>query len=146
MIGSDEQATRERESRMTTDGFYERVHTDATKAGEAAYASVNAPMFQAVQHADPFDDGSEIVKVWPQAFELEGFGWVQIFGANKGYGKFLSKRGIARKWHPKGVGFSIPGRGYERRLAYADAYATSVREALAARGEEVSIHGEARLD
>lgn len=104
---------------------YQQVHRDAVAAGDKAYAACNAGQYQAVQHANPLDDNSPIVKVWEQPFELEGFAWVLLPG-NSGFGRWVVKSGKGRKHYGGGVGPWAPGRGYERRSAWAQAYADAV--------------------
>ena len=129
--------------------FYESVHAAAHAAGwEAAEAAV-LPRYVAVQHANPLDDSSEIVKVWDQPFELCGFASVQIKGANKGYGKWVVASGVGRTdSYNGGAAISVFefGQSHGRKVAYASAYADTVKELLAEAGEEATVWVWERLD
>ena len=129
--------------------FYESVHAAAHAAGwEAAEAAV-LPRYVAVQRANPLDDSSEIVKVWDQPFELCGFASVQVKGANKGYGKWLVSSGTGETdtWNG-GACFWVSsfGQSHGRKVAYASAYADTVKELLAEAGEEATVWVWERLD
>ena len=129
--------------------FYESVHAAAHAAGwETAEAAV-LPQYVAVQHANPLDDSSEIVKVWDQPFELCGFASVQVKGANKGYGKWLVSSGTGETdtWNG-GACFWVSsfGQSHGRKVAYASAYADTVKELLAEAGEEATVWVWERLD
>ena len=129
--------------------FYESVHAAAHAAGwEAAEAAV-LPQFVAVQHANPLDDSSEIVKVWDQPFELCGFASVQIKGANKGYGKWVVASGTGGTDSYNGGAYIWVkkfGQSHGRKVAYGCAYAESAAAALAEAGEETYVWVSERLD
>ena len=129
--------------------FYEGVHAAAHAAGwEAAEAAV-LPQYVAVQHGNPLDDSSEIVKVWDQPFELCGFASVQIKGANKGYGKWVVASGVGRTdSYNGGAAISVFefGQSHGRKVAYASAYADTVKELLAEAGEEATVWVWEKLD
>ena len=129
--------------------FYESVHAAAHAAGREAAQAAVLPQFGAVQHANPLDDSSEIVKVWNQPFELCGFASVQVKGANKGYGKWLVSSGTGETdtWNG-GACFWVSsfGQSHGRKVAYASAYADTVKELLAEAGEEATVWVWERLD
>ena len=113
---------------MGTKTEYARVHRLAVAAADKAYDAVNAGQYVAVQHENPLNDNSPIVKVWEQPFELYGFAWVTHPG-NTGYGRWLVKTGKATKHYGGGVGpRASRGTGYERKMAWAQAYADVVND------------------
>jgi hypothetical protein len=123
---------------------YQKVHRDAVAAADKAYDAVNAGQYVAVQHENPLNDNSPIVKVWEQPFELEGFGWVVMPG-NTGFGRWLVKNGKASKHYGGGVGPRAKGRGYERRMAWAQGYANVVN-ASGILPPDKKAYAEGRLD
>ena len=129
--------------------FYESVHAAAHAAGREAAQAAVLPQYVAVQHANPLDDSSEIVKVWDQPFELCGLASVQVKGANKGYGKWLVSSGTGETdtWNG-GACFWVSsfGQSHGRKVAYASAYADTVKELLAEAGEEATVWVWERLD
>ena len=129
--------------------FYESVHAAAHAAGREAAEAAVLPRYVAVQHANPLDDSSEIVKVWDQPFELCGFASVQVKGANKGYGKWLVSSGTGETdtWNG-GACFWVSsfGQSHGRKVVYASAYADTVKELLAEAGEEATVWVWERLD
>ena len=129
--------------------FYVNVHAAADAAGwEAAQAAV-LPQFVAVQHANPLDNSSEVVKVWDPPFELCGFASVQIKGANKGYGKWVVASGTGGTDIYNGgacIWVEQFGQSHGRKVAYAGAYADTVKELLAEAGEEATFWVWERLD
>ena len=129
--------------------FYESVHAAADAAGREAAQAAVLPQFGAVQHANPLDDSSEIVKVWDEPFELCGFASVQIKGANKGYGKWVVASGVGRTdSYNGGAAISVFefGQSHGRKVAYASAYADTVKELLAEAGEEATVWVWEKLD
>tara|TARA_Y100000296_G_C5124578_1_gene232199 strand:- start:342 stop:833 length:492 start_codon:yes stop_codon:yes gene_type:complete len=129
--------------------FYANVHAAADAAGREAAQAAVLPQYVAVQHANPLDDSSEVVKVWEQPFELCGFASVQIKGANKGYGKWVVASGVGKTDSYNGGAYiwvSSFGQSHGRKVAYAGAYADSAEAALAEAGEEATVWVSERLD
>ena len=130
--------------------FYEGVHAAAHAAGWGAAEAAVLPQYVAVQRANPLEDSSEIVKVyWEEPFELIGNSSVQVKGANKGYGKWLVSSGTGETdtWNG-GACFWVSsfGQSHGRKVAYASAYADTVKELLAEAGEEATVWVWERLD
>lgn len=115
----------------------------AWQAGvDAANACTPVPM-TVVQHANPLDDDSPIVKSYgPIADGVCGFAWVSVPG-NTGFGRWLKKEGKGRKGYPSGIQVWIGayGQSYERKIAHARAMAAVLRGA----GIE-QAYGTGRLD
>jgi hypothetical protein len=62
---------------------------------------------------------------------LCGFAWINVRSANKGFGNWLIKQGIARKGYYGGAEIWIHAhnQSYERKLAHARAMADIINEA-----------------
>ena len=124
---------------------YQKVHREACAAGDKAFDAVNAGQYQAVQRANPLDDNSPITKVWEQPFELFGFAWVVMPG-NTGFGRWLVKTGNGKKHYGGGVGPWVSrGTGYERKEAWAAAYAAHVNES-GILPEDKRAYSQSRMD
>lgn len=101
----------------------------ADEAGMNAANVVRPAPMVVVQRENPFDDSSPIVKVYEPVMDgVCGFAWVNVPG-NVPFGRYLKERG-ARKGYRSGVDFWISGYGqsYERKMAYANAFAAYLRE------------------
>lgn len=105
----------------------------AQKAGRiAAEAVVPQPMY-VVQHENPLDDSSPIVKAYaPVMSGVCGFAWVIIKPGNGSFARHLKKLGLARpSQYYGGVMVSVfdYGQSYEKKRAHAAAFASVLREA-----------------
>lgn len=131
---------------MPTKTQYQRIHREACAAGDKAYEAVHADKYIAVQHANPLDDNSPITKAWTDdPFELFGFAWVVLPG-NTGFGRWLIKTGNGTKHYGGGVGPWVRrGTGYDRKVAWATAYAQHINEA-GILPEGKTAYGTGRLD
>ena len=115
-----------------------RAHEAGMKAGEAI-----RPMPRVVvQRENPFDASSKIVKQYEPIMDgVCGFAWIVVAPAGSSFGRYLRKRGHSLAY---GGGVSIWVRGfgqsYERKSAYADAYAAVLKEA------GIKAYAEGRLD
>lgn len=148
-----------------TEREWTRLFYEAEAAGRAAADAARPPQYQAVQRANPLDDTSPVVKRWAQPFELCGFAEV-IFRPGNGKAANAAKRRYGsrsdlgysmgrRDWHeavglgevgPRyygGVSVSVwyAGQSYERKVAYATAYAKVLTDA----GVE-GVYTDGRLD
>lgn len=111
---------------------YEAVHVKAHVAGLEAGRNVDAEKYHAVDEATG--------KVY-EPFELCGFATVQVKGANKGFGKWLANNDGDKDSYHGGAYLYVRGFGqsWERKGAYARAYAKTATALLAEQGEEVDI-------
>lgn len=126
MIKEQNAEKAEREAR------FEKIYAEAIDAGmEAAVNCVPEPMY-VVEHAIPFDDNSPIVKEYAPVMEgVCGFGWINIKPGNSAFANFLKKRGLARSDSYYGgvtIWVSAFGTSYERKMAYANAFAKVLRK------------------
>ncbi len=71
-----------------------------------------------------------------------GFAWVTVLGANKGFGYWLIKQGLANRGYTKGaqVWISAYNQSYERKMAHAYAMAKSLRD------NGINAYSDGRLD
>jgi hypothetical protein len=126
--------------------FYAEVHADALVHAKYAFDTVYAGMYVAEEHESPLDDSSPVVKT-SAPFELEGFAWVIVKPGNAGFGNWLRKTGNGKTdSYYGGIRIWVSGRGYERKTAYANAYAARATELLARVGDTPRIFPGSRLD
>ena len=102
----------------------------AERAGtQAALDATPRPMIvgQAVGLSDQIDYSKQTYYV---AEGVVGFAWI-AFAGNTAFGRYMKKTGKASAHYPKGlsVWVSEGGQSYERKIAYAHAYAAVLREA-----------------
>tara|TARA_B100000029_G_scaffold40251_3_gene37619 strand:- start:3031 stop:3396 length:366 start_codon:yes stop_codon:yes gene_type:complete len=111
---------------------YEAVHVKAHVAGLEAGRNVDAEKYHAVDEATG--------KVY-EPFELCGFATVQVKGANKGFGKWLANNEGRTDRYYGGAALHVFhfNQSWERKGAYARAYAKTATALLAEQGEEVEI-------
>lgn len=115
----------------------ERAH----EAGLAAGLALRPVPMVVVQRENPFDDASAIVKEYAPIMDgVCGFAWVNVKG-NTAFGRYLRKLGYTTAY---GGGYNIRchefGQSYERKYAYAAAYAGVLKEA------GIAAYPEGRLD
>jgi hypothetical protein len=98
---------------------------------DAATATVPEPM-TVVQRANPLDDSSPVVKQYaPVAAGVCGFAWVTVRPATSSFARWAKDSCGWRKAYSGGVQLwvSAYGQSYERKIAYADAYAAVLKQA-----------------
>lgn len=105
----------------------------ADAAGRAAAeATVPQPMY-VVERENPLDDTSPIVKRYaPVMSGVCGFAWINIKPGNSSFARYLKDQGLARTdSYYGGVSVRVSGYGqsYEKKSAYAAAFASVLREA-----------------
>lgn len=126
----------------TTKTDYAALYEAADAAGRAAAeAAVPTPMIVG-QPTTPLGDTLDYSK--PTYFVADGacgFAWVSFKG-NTGWGRWAKKEGHARAAYGGGLQLRVSGYGQSvtRKEAYAQAFATVLREA------GVSAYAESRLD
>jgi hypothetical protein len=130
---------------------YEATWRYAVAAATKAEAATKAARFGVVQHQNPLDDTSPVVKAWDnggRGYEAEGTALVRVNG-NSGFGRWLKANaakltvtytdhygGTARDGAPYvstggyygGVVLGTPPRGYERSVNWAAAFVAAVNE------------------
>lgn len=115
----------------------------ADEAGRRAAAECIPQPMTVVQHANPLDDSSPIVQSWgPIADGVCGFAWVTIHPGNCSFAHYAKKHLGADKAYYGGVQIWISeyGQSYERKYAYAQAFADVLRE------DGIKAYASGRLD
>lgn len=108
--------------------LFDKAHAAGMAAGEAHKP---VPM-HVVQRENPFDDNSKIVKAYAPVLDgVCGFGWINIRPGNSSFANWLRRQGKGHKSYYGGWDFSVRhfGQSYERKMAYAHAFAEILREA-----------------
>lgn len=122
------------------DAKFMEVFRDAHIAGcGAAENCVPEPMI-VVQHENPFDSSSAITKVYEPVLDgVCGFAWVNIKPGNSAFANWLKKNAEAGTIHLRihksyygGIDLWISdyGQSYERKRAYANAFAKVIVDEL----------------
>lgn len=109
------------------------LYAKADAAGRAAAdACVPQPMY-VVQRANPLDDNSPIVKAYaPVMSGVCGYAWINISPGNSTFARYLKEQGLGdRDNYYGGVSVRVYGYGqsYEKKAAYAGAFAKVLQEA-----------------
>lgn len=126
-------------SRAEADALFSRAHAAGLKAGEGHRPE---PMV-VVQRENPFDASSKIVKQYEPVMDgVCGFGWVKVRPAGSSFGRYLKDVQGCSPAYGGGISVWVRGFGqsYERKMAYAHAFAEILREA------GVQAFAEGRLD
>lgn len=108
--------------------LHQQAHAAGMAAGEAARPTPMVP----VEHADPFDDNSPVKRVYAPVMDgVCGFAWVLVPDGNSPYARYLRDYLNARRGQHGGRMLWVRafGQSYERKAAYADAYAKTLQEA-----------------
>lgn len=111
----------------------EALHDKAILAGiEAAAKCVPTPMI-VQEHKNPLDNSSPVVREYEPVMEGPcGFAWINIKPGNSRFANYLKKTEQARiDSYYGGVTVWVSGYGqsYERKMAYAAAFAQVLQEA-----------------
>lgn len=126
-----------------TDAQAQALHNKAHAAGMAAgEAAMPTPMI-VVQRANPLDDTSPIVKEYAPVMEgVCGFAYVTVRPGTSSFARWLRRRGRGYTAYYGGTAFSVRqfGQSMTRKAAYADAYASVLREA------GIKAYSESRMD
>ena len=127
------------------EAIHDQLLSDAIAAGiAAAEACVPIPMIP-VQHANPFDDSSPIVKVYePVLGGVCGFAWIVLRPANSKFANYCKTSYAVRTHKNYGGGLAIwigaYGQSMTRKEAYASAFAKVLRDA------GLNAYAESRMD
>ena len=120
---------------------YDTLYNEAYAAGLAADC-IPTPMI-VQQRANPFDDSSPVIKEWYVSAGMCGFAWVTVRPATSSFARWLKRvKGWETDRYAGGMLFWVSafGQSYERKLAFAQAFAAALRE----RGVNARANG--RLD
>ncbi len=121
---------------MVVKAFTNAVH-EADAAGEEAAAKCNPQML--------------VVKGYEhEPFPICGFAWVNFKPATTRFVRFLKKEGLAHKAYEGGANLWVSkfGQSYDKKLAYARAFADSIQQTIVLSGLEpaLKVSGSGRLD
>lgn len=119
--------------------LFDAAHRAGMAAGEAARPT---PM-TVVQHANPLDDSSPVVKAYAPVMDgVCGFAYVIVRPGNSSFARWLKANRGARKAYYGGMQFSVHqfGQSYERKVAYAGAFVGVLEQA------GVKAYVDSRLD
>lgn len=136
-----EKIAAEKAARLDRYAGFTRACELAHAAGTAA-AEIHEPEPMVVaQHLHPMDDSSPVTQAWLVPDGVCGFAWVSHRPASDSFGRWASKHGWGSAY---GGGIqlwvSAYGQSYERKHAYAVAYAEVLRE------HGISANAGGRLD
>lgn len=116
--------------------FSQALH-EADIAGTAAAAKCNVQMLTIKGYeSDPFP--------------ICGFAWVNFKPATTRFVRFMKKNGLVSKAYEGGANLWVSkfGQSYDKKLAYARAFADSIQQTVVLSGLEPSlkVYGSGRLD
>ena len=116
--------------------FTQALH-EADIAGVAAASKCDIQMIEIVGHSY-------------KPFAICGFAWVTFKPATTRFVRFLKKEGLVRKAYEGGASMWVSkfGQSYDKKLAYAHAYAASIQKTIVLSGLEptLNVYGTGRLD
>jgi hypothetical protein len=121
---------------------FERIWREADAAGKAAAKAAVPDAIVVYSPKSLFDNEPDLSK--PVYYEPEGMcGFASVrFAGNTAFGRWAKKTGRADTAYPKGLMHWVSdyGQSYDRKRAYAQAFATVLREA------GIDCYAESRLD
>jgi hypothetical protein len=124
--------------------FEEILALADAKGRKAAEICVPEPMI-VVQHENPWDTTSEIIKEYPPVMDgVCGFAWITIKPANSAFANFLKKREDVQSHKGYYGGLEVWVRGYGQSMARKEAYARAFAAVLRENG--INARAESRMD
>lgn len=137
-----EKINHEKQVRTERNSLYSEQFEKAYELGLIA-GNCHKPRAMAIVEAD-FITGKPL-EGSPVYIEPEGacgFAWVNVKGANKGFGHWLIKKGLARKGYYGGaeIWISAHGQSFERKTRHAEVMAEILR------GYGIDCYASGRLD
>jgi hypothetical protein len=119
-------------SKEERDAKHLELHMRAATAGVLAAEAVVVTPMHVVQHANPLDDSSPVVRDYGLIESgVCGFAWINVTPGNSSFALWLKKTNTARRAYTGGVQIWVSdfGQSMTRKEAYAAAYAEVIREA-----------------
>ncbi len=117
--------------------IWKNAYILADKAGMKAAEECNPQMIEIVGHSY-------------EPFPICGFAWVNFKPATTRFVRWLKKQGIASKAYQGGASMWVSkfGQSYDRKNAYAIAFAQVIRQELVETGHEpaLKVYAGSRLD
>ena len=122
------------------------IYNEAKKAGlEAGNTVVPTPM-QVVQHANPLDDNSPIVKAYEPVMDgCCGFAWINVKPGNSRFARWLKDMGLAKTDSYAG-GVTIWIHEYNQNLTRKEKHAQAMAKVLREHFPELKIFSHSRMD
>ena len=137
-------AEQDKEKQQKLEKFEEILALADASGRLAAEQCVPTPMV-VVQHKNPWDETSEITKVWePVADGVCGFDWVTIKPANSAFANFLKKKERFQTHKGYHGGLELWVGGYGQSMARKEAYARAFARILTENG--IKARAESRMD
>lgn len=107
------------------------LYMKAHDAGMAAGQAHSPRPMTVVQRANPLDDNSPIVHQYAPVMDgVCGFASIIVRPGNSSFARWLKAQGIGRTSYSGGVSVRVSqfGQSYERKMAYANAFAKALEE------------------
>ena len=131
-------------STQLTSTQFRKLFDEANAAGVAAAERARPTPMVVVEHANPFDDASPIVRQYAPVMDgVCGFAWVNVKPGTSKFARWLKDNGIARTDSYYGgvtIWISDYGQSYERKIAHASAMARVLSE------QGIKAYSSGRLD
>lgn len=137
------------EKRAARESSFQALWSKADLAGKAAADGCAPVPMVVVEHEDPTDDNSPIVKRYaPVMGGVCGFAWIHIAPGNCPFARFARKHLGAGKDYYGGLNVRVKGYGqsYAIKMAYAGACADVLHFGLGKMGESGSVSARGRVD
>ncbi len=126
------------------DAQWKALYLKAHDAGYEAGSEHQPEPMVVVQHVNPLDDSSEVVKAYPPVMGgVCGFAWVSVHPGTSSFARWLRKTGEGQSDHyAGGTSVWVPffDQSYERKMKYARAFAAVLQ------GGGIKAYASGRLD
>lgn len=120
---------------------FQTLYTKAHNAGMEAAKNANVIPMTVVQHANPLNDNSPVVKSWYVPDGVCGFASIK-FAGNTAFARWCIKNNLCCKSYPSGYRINVSqfGQSLQLKSAYAESFAKVLNEA------GVKAYADSRLD
>ena len=120
----------EKAKRATREIHFESIFGQADFAGTEAGKAHNPTPMVVQECENQLDDSSKVVQEWNVPDGVCGFAWITIRPANCAAAHYAKKHYRAQKAYYGGIQIWVHqfGQSYERKSAYADAFAQVLKE------------------
>jgi len=115
-----------------TDAQFQELYDRANQAGIDAVQKATVIPMEVVQHANPLDDSSPVVRSWHVPDGVCGFAWVIVKPGNSPFANWLKKNNLARPDTYNGgvnIWISAYNQSAQRKETHAHAMARVFSEA-----------------
>lgn len=108
---------------------FQTIYDKAHKAGIRAGTDALPTTMLVAERVNPLDANSQVKRTWVVPEGLYGFAWIS-FPGNTAWARWCKAQGLDGNDYPRGklIWVSQFGQSYERKLAYAKAFATVLNE------------------